>query len=90
MERPAIRAALFDMDGLLLNTEDLYTICTNEVLHEYGKPDLPWNIKAQLQGRPAPEVVSLRPTYDCSGFLTEQRFLVGPHTARMGPATHIE
>lgn len=53
---PATRACLFDMDGLLIDSEDLYTICTNEVLHEYGRPDLPWNIKAQLQGRPGPEV----------------------------------
>lgn len=44
------------MDGLLIDSEDLYTIVTNEVLHEYGKPDLPWHIKAQLQGRPGPEV----------------------------------
>ncbi|KAI9728183.1 MAG: hypothetical protein M1828_004644 [Chrysothrix sp. TS-e1954] len=43
------------MDGLLIDSEDLYTIFTNEVLREYGKPDLPWNIKAQMQGRPAPE-----------------------------------
>lgn len=52
---PKIRACLFDMDGLLIDSEDLYTICTNEVLHEYGKGDLPWSIKAQLQGRPGPE-----------------------------------
>ncbi len=51
-----LRLCIFDMDGLLLNSEDLYTVCTNEVLREYGKPDLPWSIKAQLQGRPAPEV----------------------------------
>ena len=51
---PPIRACLFDMDGLLIDSEDLYTICTNEVLREYGKPDLPWHIKAQLQGRPGP------------------------------------
>jgi len=44
------------MDGLLIDTEDLYTVCTNEILRKYGKPDLPWNIKAQLQGRPQPEV----------------------------------
>lgn len=43
------------MDGLLIDSEDKYTICTNEVLRKYGKPDLPWNIKAQLQGRPGPE-----------------------------------
>jgi pseudouridine 5'-phosphatase len=42
------------MDGLLLNTEDLYTICTNNMLARYGRPALPWRIKAQLQGRPGP------------------------------------
>jgi pseudouridine 5'-phosphatase len=50
-----VRACLFDMDGLLLNTEDLYTECTNLVLREHGKPDMPWSIKARLQGRPGPE-----------------------------------
>ncbi|KAI9836359.1 MAG: hypothetical protein M1819_001388 [Sarea resinae] len=43
------------MDGLLIDSEDLYTICTNTLLREYGRPDLPWSIKAQLQGRPGPE-----------------------------------
>ena len=42
------------MDGLLIDSEDKYTICTNEVLRKYGKPELPWHIKAQLQGRPGP------------------------------------
>lgn len=51
---PAIRACLFDMDGLLIDSEDKYTICTNEVLREFGKPDIPWHIKCQLQGRPSP------------------------------------
>ncbi|KAG0652774.1 putative hydrolase [Hyphodiscus hymeniophilus] len=49
---PPIRACLFDMDGLLLDSEDLYTLCTNTMLARYGKPPLPWSIKAQLQGRP--------------------------------------
>lgn len=44
------------MDGLLIDSEDRYTQITNEVLRKYGKPDLPWSIKAQLQGRPGPEV----------------------------------
>ncbi|KAL9529040.1 hypothetical protein SMMN14_07140 [Sphaerulina musiva] len=51
---PTIKACLFDMDGLLIDSEDKYTICTNEVLNEYGRPNLPWHIKAQLQGRPGP------------------------------------
>ncbi|KAJ5559108.1 HAD-superfamily hydrolase subfamily IA variant 3 [Penicillium sp. DV-2018c] len=52
---PRIRACLFDMDGLLIDSEDLYSVITNEILQKYGRPLLPWSIKAQMQGRPAPE-----------------------------------
>ncbi|KAJ9214801.1 hypothetical protein DTO166G4_3633 [Paecilomyces variotii] len=52
---PRVRACLFDMDGLLIDSEDKYTAITNELLQQYGRPTLPWSIKAQLQGRPAPE-----------------------------------
>lgn len=52
-----MRACLFDMDGLLIDSEDKYTAITNAILQEYGKPTLPWSIKAQLQGRPQPEVL---------------------------------
>lgn len=70
---PRIRACLFDMDGLLLDTEDRYTMMTNEILQIYGKPSLPWFIKAQLQGRPAPEVGTHPPFEACSSqhWLTE-------------------
>lgn len=40
------------MDGLLLNTEDIYTLCADNVLLKYGRPRLPWSIKAQLMGVP--------------------------------------
>lgn len=42
------------MDGLLLDSEDIYTLCTNIILAAHNKPNLPWSIKAQLQGRPGP------------------------------------
>ncbi|UKZ80405.1 hypothetical protein TrVFT333_008164 [Trichoderma virens FT-333] len=42
------------MDGLLLDTEDIYTLCVNLILDKYSRPSLPWSIKAQLQGRPGP------------------------------------
>jgi pseudouridine 5'-phosphatase len=51
---PPVRACLFDVDGLLLNSEDLYTQCTNIMLHRYNRPSMPWSLKAQLQGRPGP------------------------------------
>ncbi|KXH25935.1 haloacid dehalogenase-like hydrolase [Colletotrichum salicis] len=58
-EFPPVRACLFDMDGLLLDTEDLYTACINIILEQYGRPLLPWNIKAKLQGRPGPDATRI-------------------------------
>lgn len=48
-------AANKDMDGTLLNTEDLYTETASEILAEYGKGPLTWDVKIKLQGRPGPE-----------------------------------
>ncbi|KAI0396051.1 HAD-like domain-containing protein [Xylariaceae sp. FL0594] len=56
---PPVRACLFDMDGLLLDTEDIYTLCINIILEKYGKTNLPWSLKARLQGRPGPEANAL-------------------------------
>jgi pseudouridine-5'-monophosphatase len=48
---PGIKACFFDMDGLLINTEDLIMRCRDEILKMHDRPPLPWHIKAQLQGR---------------------------------------
>jgi pseudouridine-5'-monophosphatase len=77
---PRIRAALFDMDGLLIDTEDLYSIVTNTILARYGRPDLPWSIKAQLQGRPGPQAGEIFHAYaqlpiSNEQFLAEQKEL---------------
>ncbi len=48
---PPVRACIFDSDGLLINSEDIYSITMNEVLHEYGLPDIPWTVKATQQSR---------------------------------------
>ncbi|KAF2972830.1 hypothetical protein GQX73_g702 [Xylaria multiplex] len=47
------------MDGLLLDTEDIYTLCINIILEKYGRSNLPWSIKARLQGRPGPDANAL-------------------------------
>ncbi|PLW19555.1 hypothetical protein PCANC_01555 [Puccinia coronata f. sp. avenae] len=49
-----IKAVIFDMDGLLLDSERLYTQVTNEILAPYNK-QLTWEIKAMLMGRPSEE-----------------------------------
>lgn len=43
-------AILFDMDGVLLDTEALYTQATRQVLQERAD-DFTWDIKRQLMGR---------------------------------------
>ncbi|ODV78080.1 HAD-like protein [Suhomyces tanzawaensis NRRL Y-17324] len=48
-----IKACLFDMDGTIINTEDLYTYCNTELLSRYGKGPLTWDVKMKVQGRPA-------------------------------------
>ncbi|KAK9454243.1 HAD-like domain-protein [Dipodascopsis uninucleata] len=47
-----IRACLFDMDGLLISSEEIYTKVINGLLKENGRPPMPWEVKADLQGRP--------------------------------------
>ncbi|KAI1875067.1 uncharacterized protein JN550_002496 [Neoarthrinium moseri] len=49
---PAVRACIFDMDGLLINSEDIIAQTTNELLEKYGRPVLTRSIRAQLMGVP--------------------------------------
>lgn len=42
--RRPIHAVLFDMDGLMIDTEKLYSICTNRVLLPYGK-EMTWEVR---------------------------------------------
>lgn len=71
---PRIKACLFDMDGLLINTEDMYTEATNRMLAEYGKGPLPWSVKIELQGRPGPEAAQLLLDWSKVPLTTEELF----------------
>ena len=44
-------AAIFDMDGLLLDTENIYTEITQKIVGQYGKT-YDWSIKGNMIGRP--------------------------------------
>lgn len=46
------------MDGLLINTEDMYTKASNSVLAEYNKGPLPWSVKIKLQGLPGTQAAT--------------------------------
>jgi len=49
---------LFDMDGVLLDTEPLYTVAYDEVLAPFGAI-LDWATKSTMMGRTAPESARL-------------------------------
>jgi pseudouridine-5'-monophosphatase len=53
---------IFDMDGVLLDTEPLYTQVTSEIAAQHGKV-FDWSVKADLIGRPA---------FDSAEFLVEK------------------
>ncbi len=45
-----VEAVIFDMDGVLLDTEKLYTEATRRVLEPHGK-QFDWTIKSRMMGR---------------------------------------
>lgn len=49
----SIEAIAFDMDGLMVNTEDLYTIVGQRILQRRGKDFTP-ELKKEMMGLPAP------------------------------------
>ena len=51
LETP-IRHVIFDLDGVLLDTEPLYTEVTHRITSRYGKT-YDWSIKSNMLGRPA-------------------------------------
>jgi pseudouridine-5'-monophosphatase len=46
--------AIFDLDGVLLDTEPFYTRASSEVVQKWGKT-FDWSLKANMIGRPAIE-----------------------------------
>jgi len=48
----ALLAVVFDMDGVLLDTERLYTEATQQIVGRFGKT-FDWSVKGNMIGRPA-------------------------------------
>lgn len=83
------------MDGLLLDSEDAYTLVTNTILHRHGRPTLPWSIKAQMQGRPGPSASKIfhewaKLPIDNSQFLVEQKALQEIEFPKCQPLPGVE
>lgn len=85
LERPA-KHVIFDLDGILLDTEILYTRAIQAVVSEFGKT-FDWSIKANMIGRDSREgaaylVETLELPFSGSEMLARRR----PHLERMFPS----
>lgn len=56
--KPTITHVLFDMDGLLLDTEKFYTEVQEQILARYNKT-FDWSLKAKMMGRKAIEAARI-------------------------------
>ncbi|XP_074657670.1 pseudouridine-5'-phosphatase-like [Tubulanus polymorphus] len=56
---PKISHVIFDMDGLLLDTETLYTKATQRVLDEYGGKTYTWEVKSKCMGHKLDEAAQI-------------------------------
>ena len=48
-EKMKLQAAIFDMDGLLLDTETIYTLATQQILSPF-KLEFTWELKSKMMG----------------------------------------
>ncbi|EGN99750.1 hypothetical protein SERLA73DRAFT_179933 [Serpula lacrymans var. lacrymans S7.3] len=57
MSNQKVKYVIFDMDGLMIDSESVYTQVTNDILAQYGK-SMSWDIKAGLMGKPEREAAA--------------------------------
>lgn len=70
-----ISAVLFDMDGLLLDTEGMYTVVQQRLAARFGK-EFTWALKAKMMGKKAIEAARiLVAELELEGKTTPEQFL---------------
>ena len=47
---PPIRACIFDLDGLLINSEDVLTHCLNQILKDHERQAIPQDVRIKMMG----------------------------------------
>jgi pseudouridine-5'-monophosphatase len=88
LPRPA-QHVIFDLDGILLDTERLYTEVTQAIVGRYGKT-FDWTLKGNMVGRPAIEsarylVEALDLPISAEDYLREREHLLRERFARAEP-----
>lgn len=87
---PKIKACLFDMDGLLIDSERIYTETTEMILANHGKPPVfPPSIKSQMMGRPFPESAAIFLAW--SGLdMSPQEYQAEQHALQQSRFPHVQ
>ena len=74
MNYTPVTHVIFDMDGLLINTEELYTLVTQEVLDDFDA-EFTFDIKAKMMGmKPVAAAKLLLDELDLSERITPEEF----------------
>jgi pseudouridine-5'-monophosphatase len=68
-----VRSVIFDLDGVLLDTEDIYTRVIGDILKRYGYT-YDWPVKARVMG---------------SGLLASAQFLIETYSLPLRPADYV-
>jgi len=90
-----IEYVLFDMDGLLINTEHIYTVLANNILEKHGKK-MTWDMKAGSMGKPERQsiehLLSFFPDIDLTvdQYLKEKRETQDAFWATASPLPGVE
>jgi pseudouridine-5'-monophosphatase len=72
---PGITHVIFDMDGLLLDTEKFYSVAQQTILEKHGR-QFSWDLKAKMMGKKALEAAQvLVDETGLHGQLTAEDFL---------------
>ncbi|CEL60724.1 putative pseudouridine-5'-monophosphatase OS=Drosophila melanogaster GN=Gs1l PE=2 SV=2 [Rhizoctonia solani AG-1 IB] len=79
--KPQIKYVLFDMDGLLIDSEQVYTNVTNDILAPYGKV-MTWDIKKELMGKPERAAAEKLMSYFPDISLTTDEYIVRRRAAQ--------
>ncbi|KAF8913707.1 HAD-like domain-containing protein [Mucidula mucida] len=70
-----IEYVLFDMDGLMIDSEKIYSDVTNAILSKYGK-EMTWDMKAGCMGKPEREAALHLLSFFPNISLTLEEYLV--------------
>ena len=88
------RAVVFDLDGVLLDTEGLYSEATSKVVARFGKT-YPFELKVKMMGRSAVEsakllLAELQIPLSVEGYLEERAQILEPLFAQSKPMPGAE